>query len=347
MDWANETYVRLYVRRTVTWEMWPWEAQALFPQILQVLDRAGVLDTGKFAPADCVARKLPLWPREVIDVGLSAIIASGSLVHEGDRLLMPNYLDAQETKSRSNAAERKRKSRAKQRAEAKSASRKQPDEIGKEANPGVTMSHPVTTGVTESQPVTDASPYATLRDTTPPDEEGRDKPQPLPSSAPNTQSDAERWSWRPLLADLNMVRPSGARAFLVGNFAPPGLLDLLDSWEASYVLQTLTVYAQICNDDPDQLVWWQRDKLFGRGCFNEIARQVALRSKTKRDPYYVSPTAPLPPPPEPPPPEETPEERAANLAVVEDAERKFKAMMERMERDSRAKTEVYAVDDPP
>lgn len=110
MDWSNERYVRYYTRDTVTFTTWPWEAQALLGVLMRKLDRAGVLDIGDHDPVDAVWSQYPRWPREVIQKGLEALIGSGTILHEGDRLLMPNFLEAQEAKQ--SDSQRQRESRA-------------------------------------------------------------------------------------------------------------------------------------------------------------------------------------------------------------------------------------------
>ena len=69
MDWANERYVRLYTRDTVTWKMWPWEARAIFPLLMRKVDRAGVLvsfngksfDLPALESRAILARRRPNW----------------------------------------------------------------------------------------------------------------------------------------------------------------------------------------------------------------------------------------------------------------------------------------------
>jgi hypothetical protein len=38
MDWANERYVRLFVRDTTTWKLLPWQSRLLLPAILRKLE---------------------------------------------------------------------------------------------------------------------------------------------------------------------------------------------------------------------------------------------------------------------------------------------------------------------
>lgn len=109
MDWTNERWVRLYVRDSLTWRTWPWEAQALLPQLLRIVDRSGVLEIGEHLPLDALSAYLPKWPPEILAAGLDALQrlpseSKGSdrlptLIHEDDRLVLTAFLAAQEAKA--------------------------------------------------------------------------------------------------------------------------------------------------------------------------------------------------------------------------------------------------------
>lgn len=113
MDWENETYVRFYVRDTVTWLSWPWESRCVFGLLLRKLDRAGVLDLSGRHEVDAVSA-ITMLPREFVALGLPPILDSGAVILDGDRLLAPKYIPAQE--ARSSNAQRARLHRAKVRA---------------------------------------------------------------------------------------------------------------------------------------------------------------------------------------------------------------------------------------
>lgn len=121
MDYTNERWVKLYVRATVTWHTWPWEAQALFPQLLRVVDRAGVLDVGDHDPVDALSAYLPRWPREVLEVGLAGLCKTGTVELEGERALMPRFLAAQEAKTSDAQRSRSYRSRRKAKGDGSSA----------------------------------------------------------------------------------------------------------------------------------------------------------------------------------------------------------------------------------
>lgn len=98
MDWANERYVRMYIRDTDDLLVLSWEARALLWEIMRKVDRAGVLETRRGArgiaaitrlPADVVERVLP----ELMDG------AGSPLIEHPRGYLMRNFIEAQETPS--------------------------------------------------------------------------------------------------------------------------------------------------------------------------------------------------------------------------------------------------------
>lgn len=139
MDWSNERYVRLYCRDTVEWEMLPWEARALWPNLLRKVDRAGILPLGRHGVKGLAA--LVKLPVEVVEPGLAALLEDGCLVAKGDVLVVPNFLAAQEAKQ--SDRQRQEESRARRRASALS------------VTDGHESSQPVTNRDDESQNVTE------------------------------------------------------------------------------------------------------------------------------------------------------------------------------------------------
>lgn len=113
MDWANEKYVRLYVRDTVTWKLLPWQSKLLLPAILRKLDRSGVIDLDGYGLAAVAA--VTEVPLEFVEQAMPALLAPhgperiGVFTMDTNRLTMPNYIPAQET--RQSDAQRKRDSR--------------------------------------------------------------------------------------------------------------------------------------------------------------------------------------------------------------------------------------------
>lgn len=146
MDWSNERYVRLYVRDTVTWKLLKWEGQTVLTQLMRKLDRAGVLDLGGCTPYEAIEALTEL-PENIIKTGFNRCIEKKVFVVKNDCILMPNFLDAQETPQ--SDAERARASRERRRDKAKLQSVTKSDDVSQhnvtEPSQNVTKpSHPVT-----------------------------------------------------------------------------------------------------------------------------------------------------------------------------------------------------------
>lgn len=116
MDFANERYVRFYVRETTTFRLMSFEGQALMPHVLRLVDRAGVLELGGVTPVEALSLALPRWPADVLEKGLAELVRRGVIQHNGDALVWPKYIEAQE--HRQSDAQRQRDSRERRRSAA-------------------------------------------------------------------------------------------------------------------------------------------------------------------------------------------------------------------------------------
>lgn len=98
MIWEDERYVRLYTRDTVDWLGLSFLAQGLFCLLLRKVNRAGLLPLGKHGKkAVVVAIGHPGdWPR--LEGALEELLADGSVQIQGDVLVIPNFVAAQEAK---------------------------------------------------------------------------------------------------------------------------------------------------------------------------------------------------------------------------------------------------------
>ncbi len=112
LDYPSERYVRLYTRDTVAWAALPWEAQALYPQILRKVDRAGVLDLGDELLADALAAIFPRWPVETLERASETLVGKKWVGYnkEDNWLFVPGFKDAESAKMTS--AQRSRELRA-------------------------------------------------------------------------------------------------------------------------------------------------------------------------------------------------------------------------------------------
>lgn len=103
MDWANESYVRMYTRRTIGDQLLSWQARALWHEMLREFDRAGVIEVGAHgARGLAVAVRMPA---DVVEAALEELVRDGRLELRGDWLFAPNFYPAQ-------TAERSQKQRA-------------------------------------------------------------------------------------------------------------------------------------------------------------------------------------------------------------------------------------------
>lgn len=163
MRWEDETYVRVYTRDTVDWDMMCWQARCLLPLLLRKVDRAGLVELGRHGARGLAANvKLPI---EVVECGLhgdpaqttspDGLLASGSVEIHGSVLVVPNFIDAQSA-SMSDAL-RKRESRARARDVARAVEMglvTEPDEVSQNVTEGHETGQTVTPGHNASQPVT-------------------------------------------------------------------------------------------------------------------------------------------------------------------------------------------------
>lgn len=99
MDYANEWWVRLYVRDTADWLNLSFEAQGLFVLLLRKVDRSGVVELGK-GGARSIARIVGHPHRvEVITAAFEELLADGciELSDDGRHAVIPNFVAAQNT----------------------------------------------------------------------------------------------------------------------------------------------------------------------------------------------------------------------------------------------------------
>ncbi len=98
LDWENERYVKLYTRDTIDWCSLPWQGRAVWPLLMRKLDRGGRLSLGNRGLEGAAAGIAGLiqLPVEVVEPGLAALLADGTVVVEGTELVAPNFVPAQE-----------------------------------------------------------------------------------------------------------------------------------------------------------------------------------------------------------------------------------------------------------
>ena len=95
MDFANESYVRVYTRDTMSWKRLNWQARAVLVLLFRKLDRAGVLDLEGLDPVEAVSLATEL-PVDVVEAGLPKLLERGTLVARAGALISPRFMEAQE-----------------------------------------------------------------------------------------------------------------------------------------------------------------------------------------------------------------------------------------------------------
>lgn len=112
MRWEDERYVRFYTRDTPEWLALSWHARGLFGLILRAVDRAGVLAVGKLGTKGVAVAVHAPWAE--VEGPLAELLEDGCVVWDEGRaaFLIPNYLEAQESKQSDAARQRASRERA-------------------------------------------------------------------------------------------------------------------------------------------------------------------------------------------------------------------------------------------
>jgi hypothetical protein len=148
MNWSDERYVRVYTRDTADWLALSFDAQALFLQLLRKVDRAGVLELGRHGlkAAAIAIGQAALWAR--LEPALVELLTDGCLVHNGNRIVVPNFVEAQEAKH----SDRLRQEQSRERRRIESVTHR--DTESRNVTNGHDLSQDVTTGHDVSHAVT-------------------------------------------------------------------------------------------------------------------------------------------------------------------------------------------------
>jgi hypothetical protein len=111
--WGDEKYVRVYVRDTLDWQALSFEAQGLMTLILRKVDRAGLAKLGKHGKRGVAMLVGHPTRWATIEPALEELLADGCVRIESDTLVVPNFIEAQETPQTD--AQRKRSQRERDR----------------------------------------------------------------------------------------------------------------------------------------------------------------------------------------------------------------------------------------
>jgi len=113
MRWEDERYVRLYTRDTGDWLFLSFDAQALMMMLLRKVDRAGILHLGKHGKQAVPVTLGHTESHDRIMAALDVLLSDGCVQVDGEKLIIPNFIEAQE--ARISDAQRKRDQRERDR----------------------------------------------------------------------------------------------------------------------------------------------------------------------------------------------------------------------------------------
>lgn len=96
MRWSDEKYVRVYTRDTIDWLGLSFEAQGLLALILRKVDRAGLAKLGRHGKRGVAVLVGHPTRWETIAPALEELLSDGCVRIDGDVLVVPNFIEAQE-----------------------------------------------------------------------------------------------------------------------------------------------------------------------------------------------------------------------------------------------------------
>lgn len=97
MNWPDERYVRLYVRKTAEWTSLCWQARALHALLLKECDRAGVIEVPGGPRRGKMLAGLVGMPLEVFTPGIEELLEVGWVIESSVGFVWPHFIEAQET----------------------------------------------------------------------------------------------------------------------------------------------------------------------------------------------------------------------------------------------------------
>ncbi len=111
MNWDDEPFIKVFKNDTVHWHLFKWEGQCVLQGLMRKVDRAGVIDLAD--GLEGLSMMLGDMPVNVIETGLARLAKYGTVIKDGSRLIIPNFLIAQT--SRQSDKQRQRESRERRR----------------------------------------------------------------------------------------------------------------------------------------------------------------------------------------------------------------------------------------
>ncbi len=122
IDWADESYVRVYTADSLSWRALGWTAQAVYLALKRRLDRVGRLQCAGLPPEAAVAA-VTAAPPEVAAEGLRVLIDQGWIVYSAgaDCLIDPDHIESESASRTGRARCREHRERVRDRALAQQA----------------------------------------------------------------------------------------------------------------------------------------------------------------------------------------------------------------------------------
>jgi hypothetical protein len=115
MRWEDERYIRVFTRDTPDWMALGYDAQCLFMQLLRKVDRAGILPIGKHGKKSVaiVLGQVVLWESRIAPA-LDVLLEDGCVVMDSDKLVIRNFIEAQECRASDALRSKEKRERARE-----------------------------------------------------------------------------------------------------------------------------------------------------------------------------------------------------------------------------------------
>lgn len=197
MHYPDESYVRLFTRKTLTNRMLKWEGRAVMYAMLggEEFDRAGVFEyVGD--PAECIATVTEL-PLDLVRIGLERLLATKTWTLTDSAVVWPSYVEAQtcpkSDKSRQSESRKWRAAKAVQGGTGASRPGSEPP------SRAVTSRHEPSHGVTPNQGLSQTDPISSEPDRASAQErelcEVESEPEPRPPATREHERFPIGWKW--------------------------------------------------------------------------------------------------------------------------------------------------------
>jgi hypothetical protein len=206
VHFPDESYVRLYTRKTLTSRKLKWEGRAVLRAMLDEFDRAGIFELGGDDAVECIAAVTEI-PVEIVRVGLERLLATKTWTLTPRALVWPTYVEAQTCAKSDRIRQRESRERRAATAIADHQPARSMEDAGSASN--VTNGHAPSHGVTPSLAEPNSPDLNSTRDhahahahareseTPPADEVEPEPPEGEPGHLPRFERFPPGWRWSP------------------------------------------------------------------------------------------------------------------------------------------------------